>query len=57
MYIQFWAEVCIGGSGVGWGGEGGGSGGRCGGKWLGSGSFTSDFYRARLKRNSIPICK
>ena len=26
MYIQFWAEVCIGGSGVGWGGEGGGVG-------------------------------
>ena len=63
MYIQFWAEVCIGGSGVGvgWGGVGagggGGSGGRCGGKWLGSGSFTRDFYRARLKGNSIPICK
>ena len=34
-----------------------GEGGRGDGKWLGDASFTSDFYHARLTRNSIPICK
>ena len=56
--------MCIGGSGVcvmrgGGGGREGstGSGEREDEKWLGGASFTSDFYQARILRNSIPICK